>query len=71
MFFFNPKINGFTKKQTLTNCYFKNQLHLSFNFIIMEYVYLAMAAIVLVLFGYKKLTASKKTDEYLPKNEKK
>lgn len=37
----------------------------------MQYVYLAMAAIVLVLFGYKKLTASKKTDEYLPKNEKK
>lgn len=37
----------------------------------MQYVYLAMAAIVLVLFGYKKLNAAKKTDEYLPKNEKK
>jgi len=37
----------------------------------MQYVYLAMAAIVLVLFGYKKLTSAKKTDEYLPKNNKK
>ena len=36
----------------------------------MQYVYLAMAAIVLALFGYKKFTASKKTNEYLPKNEK-
>ena len=37
----------------------------------MQYVYLAMTAIVLALFGYKKFTASKKTNEYLPKNEKK
>ncbi len=37
----------------------------------MQYVYLAMAAVVLVLFGYKKLSASKKTDEYLPENERK
>ena len=37
----------------------------------MEYVYLALAAIVLVLFVYKKMSASKKTNEYLPKNERK
>ncbi len=37
----------------------------------MQYVYLAMAAIVLFLFAYKKLTATKKTDEYLPKKDKK
>lgn len=37
----------------------------------MEYVYLAMAALVLGLFGYKKFTASKKTNEYLPKKENK
>ncbi len=37
----------------------------------MEYVYLVMAALVLGLFGYKKFTTSKKTNEYLPKDKKK
>ncbi len=37
----------------------------------MQYVYLALAALVLGLFGYKKFTASKKTNEYLPKDKKK
>lgn len=36
----------------------------------MQYVYLAMAAVVLGLFLYKKSTAAKKTDEYLPKKDK-
>ncbi len=36
----------------------------------MQYVYLALAAMVFVLFAYKKMTASKKTDEYLPKKDK-
>ena len=37
----------------------------------MQYVYLAMAAAVLVLFAYKKIDGSKKTNEYLPKEERK
>jgi|GEM_PF-1519522 len=37
----------------------------------MQYVYLAMAATVLILFGYKKLNGAKKTNEYLPKEERK
>lgn len=36
----------------------------------MQYVYLALAAMVFVLFAYKKMTTSKKTDEYLPKKDK-
>lgn len=37
----------------------------------MEYVYLGMAALVLGLFVYKKLTTSKKTNDYLPKKDHK
>ena len=37
----------------------------------MQYVYLALAAIVLILFAYKKLSASKRTNEYLPEKDRK
>jgi len=37
----------------------------------MQYVYLALAAIVLVLFAYKKINASKETEKYIPKNQSK
>ncbi len=37
----------------------------------MQYVYLAMAAVVLVLFAYKKINGAKKTNEYLPKEDRK
>ena len=37
----------------------------------MQYVYLALAAAVLVLFAYKKFSASKRTNEYLPEKERK
>lgn len=37
----------------------------------MRYVYLGLAAMVAILFCYRKIANSKKTDQYLPKQEKK
>jgi len=37
----------------------------------MQYVYLAMGALVFVMFAYKKLSASKKTNEYLSEKDSK
>jgi len=37
----------------------------------MQYVYVGMAALILVIFAYKKLSATKRTNEYLPEKETK